>query len=87
MQETVLTRKGQITIPIEIRRSLGMQEGDRITVTQVGDIVQLSRSIDIVERTAGILKKYLQGPAISIAEEKEAFELRVAEEVMESMNR
>jgi AbrB family looped-hinge helix DNA binding protein len=87
MHETVITRKGQITIPIEIRRSLGLTEGDRIAVEQVGDVVQLRRAIDVVERTAGVLKKYLQGPPKSIAEEKEAFERGVADEVIESMNR
>ena len=30
---TVITRKGQITLPIEIRRSLGLKEGDKIAVS------------------------------------------------------
>ena len=30
---TVVTRKGQITLPIEIRRSLGIEEGDKIAVS------------------------------------------------------
>ncbi len=87
MQETVITRKGQITIPIEVRKSLGLKVGDRMSVKQVGDVIQVSRATDVVERTAGILHKYLQGPPRSIAEEKEAFERGVAEEVVESMNR
>jgi antitoxin PrlF len=30
---TVLTRKGQITVPAEIRRALGLKEGDKIAVS------------------------------------------------------
>ena len=29
---TVITRKGQITVPIEIRRALGLKQGDKVTV-------------------------------------------------------
>ena len=32
---TVVTRKGQITLPAAIRRSLGIKEGDRIAVSIV----------------------------------------------------
>lgn len=32
---TVVTRKGQITLPAEIRRSLGIKEGDRVAVSLV----------------------------------------------------
>lgn len=56
---TVVTRKGQITLPAEIRRFLGIQEGDRIAVSLVenGDnaprqaIVRPVRSV--AERTFG----------------------------------
>jgi AbrB family looped-hinge helix DNA binding protein len=30
---TVVTRKGQITLPAEIRRSLGIKEGDKVAVS------------------------------------------------------
>ncbi|HLB13279.1 MAG TPA: AbrB/MazE/SpoVT family DNA-binding domain-containing protein [Dehalococcoidia bacterium] len=30
---TVVTRKGQITIPAEIRRSLGIREGDKVALS------------------------------------------------------
>ncbi len=29
---TVMTRKGQITIPAEIRRALGLKEGDKVAI-------------------------------------------------------
>jgi antitoxin PrlF len=33
---TVVTRKGQITLPAEIRKSLGIKEGDKVAVS-LGD--------------------------------------------------
>src|SRR5579883_2132859 len=38
---TVVTRKGQVTIPAAIRRSLGIKEGDTVTVAVEGDAVKL----------------------------------------------
>jgi AbrB family looped-hinge helix DNA binding protein len=32
-QYTVVTRKGQITVPAEIRKALGLQIGDRVAVS------------------------------------------------------
>ena len=32
-QYTVVTRKGQITLPAEIRKALGLQIGDRVAVS------------------------------------------------------
>jgi AbrB family looped-hinge helix DNA binding protein len=32
---TVVTRKGQITLPVEIRRTLGIKEGDKVAVSLV----------------------------------------------------
>ena len=34
-------RRGQITLPSEIRRQIGLQEGDRIAVVSLGDQVIL----------------------------------------------
>lgn len=34
---TVVTRQGQITVPAEIRRALGLQKGDRVAVELDGD--------------------------------------------------
>ena len=35
--EVVVTRKGQITIPVEIRKKLGLVEGKRVVVWLEGD--------------------------------------------------
>ena len=52
----VLTRKGQITIPVEIRRALGLTEGDRMALVMEDDQVRITRTGSAVARTAGLLK-------------------------------
>ncbi len=37
MSEATLTSKGQITIPVDIRRSLGINAQDRLTFTPMPD--------------------------------------------------
>jgi AbrB family looped-hinge helix DNA binding protein len=88
---TLITRKGQVTIPVEIRRSLGLKEGDRVQFIQDEGRIMLEPLGSVVERTAGVFAAYLpERPrtiADTIAEEKAAFERGVAEEVMESLRR
>lgn len=76
---TLVTRKGQITIPVEIRRSLGIGEGDRVALVLDGDEVRLAPSAGVVARTAGILKT--GAPPLSAEVLRETAERAVAEEV------
>lgn len=78
---TVLTRKGQITIPVEIRRALALEEGDQLAVILEDGQARLvpSGRGSVVTRTAGALKS--DRPRLSAEEERDAFERAVAEEV------
>lgn len=54
---TVVTRKGQITVPAAIRKALGLKQGDKITITLSEDDAQEARIRpyeSVVERTYGI---------------------------------
>jgi AbrB family looped-hinge helix DNA binding protein len=73
-----------VTIPIEIRRALGLSEGDRLVVEQQGDQVLLRRSTSVTERTAGILAQYRRERPLTAKEERDAFEQAVADEADES---
>ena len=56
--EATLTSKGQTTIPKEIRDSLGMKPGDRMTFTLMPDatVVMRVKNKSVIE-LAGMLKK------------------------------
>ena len=80
-QLTIVTRKGQVTIPADIRRALGIKEGDKVAFVLEGDQVKLTRKGSVVEQTAGALKSDI--PALSLREEREAAEQAIAEEALE----
>jgi antitoxin PrlF len=53
---TRVTRKGQITIPAEIRKALGIQVGDTVAVSLAEDqtaMARLVRAGSVAERTFG----------------------------------
>ncbi len=52
-----LSKKGMITIPKEIRDELDLQTGDKFTVTKLGDIIVLQKSVD-AKKSLQILSKY-----------------------------
>jgi AbrB family looped-hinge helix DNA binding protein len=78
---TTITRKGQITIPIEIRRELDLNEGDKLSVENQGGKIVLVRALSVTERTAGALKAYAIQPPPTPEEMRAAFEQAVANEV------
>lgn len=80
MQSTI-TRKGQVTIPAEIRRELDLKEGERISIERHGDAVLLRRARSVTEQTAGALANYRRTPPLTAEEERAAFEEAVAVEV------
>jgi AbrB family looped-hinge helix DNA binding protein len=55
-QLTVVTRKGQVTIPVEIRKALGIKEGDKVAFVLEDDQVKLTRKGSVVEQTAGLMR-------------------------------
>jgi antitoxin PrlF len=82
---TRVTRKGQITVPVEVRRALGLQEGDNVAVLVEDGQVTLERRAGIVERTAGALRG--SPDALTPQQEQEAFEIGVAEDVRRGLER
>jgi antitoxin PrlF len=82
-QLTVVTRKGQVTIPADIRRALGIKEGDKIAFVLEDKQVKLTKKRSAVEQTAGALKS--DTPALTPQQEREAAEQAIAVEARERM--
>ena len=51
-----VTSKGQITIPVEVRRSLGLRQGDKVAFVIDDRQVVLRRTGSVVAATAGALR-------------------------------
>jgi|CXWL01.1.fsa_nt_gi AbrB family looped-hinge helix DNA binding protein len=71
MPSSTLTSKGQVTLPVEIRRKLGLKPGDRLYFDLQDDGLIRVDPRGYAERTAGILKDRVAKP-LTIREEKEA---------------
>ena len=80
MQQHVshLTRKGQVTIPAEIRRLLGLAPHDKVAFLVHADKVQISPATSVVAQTAGMLRG--DQPMLTPQQEKEPVEKAMAEE-------
>lgn len=84
---TKMTRKGQVTIPVDIRETLDLHEGDYFIVRRDEHRVVLERASDALRRTAGVFADYALPTPLTPAQEREAFEQGVADEVAASLAR
>jgi len=80
---STVTTKGQVTIPLEVRKLLGIQPRDKVVFVVDGDQVRLLRGGSVVARTAGACKS--NEPPLTAEELREAAERAIAEDVMERM--
>lgn len=86
MHKSTVTRKGQITIPAELRRDLGIEVGDEVTFLRIGDTLMLDkRPGSIVDRVDRVGRRYARIPPPDPSEEGREFESLVADQVWRSM--
>ncbi len=78
---SVVTRKGQITIPAEFRKALGLKEGDKVALSLEEGEVRLSPTESVVTRTAAVFKT--GEPAKTAEELRVLAEEAIAADVME----
>lgn len=79
VRSSVITRKGQVTIPAEIRAELGLREGDRVEFVVKNKTVSLIPRGSFVARTAGIVRS--RGKPLSAEELREAAANAIADDV------
>lgn len=70
---TTVTTKGQVTIPIEVRRALGLEPNDKVEFVLEGDEARLRKRTSRVRDLAGSLPPLPPGMSVdqAIAEAKE----------------
>jgi antitoxin PrlF len=78
MATSTLSSKGQITLPVRMRRQLGLQPNDAVTIDTVGDTIVTRRAADFFA-----LKGFL-GKALSPELEAKRMRAAVARHVRES---
>jgi AbrB family looped-hinge helix DNA binding protein len=78
---SIVTRKGQVTVPAEIRRQLGLKVGEKVAFLVDGEDVRLVRGESAVARTAGAFKS--DRPALSAEELRAEAEAAIGQEALE----
>ncbi len=78
---STVTTKGQVTIPIEVRRLLGVNPHDTVAFVVDRDQVRLARTGSVVARTAGAFQA--QGSPLTAEQLRAAAEEAIAEETAE----
>ena len=58
MATSTMTTKGQVTIPLDVRRRLGLDAGDRIEFVEIENgVFAIKPAIDDVRSLKGLLRK------------------------------
>ena len=84
MPTTKITAKGQITIPVDVRRKLGLAPGDKVTFREQDGQFILEPAGSAVLRSAGMLRDLAVGrPTVTIEQMKEAIAAGWANEPFE----
>lgn len=77
---TVVTRKGQVTLPADLRRKLGIEIGDKVEArVEGGNILIHKPSQSIAERTKGMFRHAVPDPPYTREQERAAYEEAMAE--------
>ncbi len=78
--ETTLTEKGQVTIPQEIRRLLGLHPKDKVRFEVDGDVVRIKQASSKLLQAFGAVKPMQK--AEHFQEIREKFEEELARDVV-----
>ncbi len=71
MEYSSITTKGQITIPVRIRKALGLKAGGKVAFQIEGNTVKLVPMLDDITAAFGLLKS---GKSVTLEEMDQAIE-------------
>jgi len=77
---TTVTQKGQVTIPVAVRRQLGLKPRDKVVIEANGDSATIRKAESRIRAMYGSIKT--KGPPKDWRTLREEFEQGVADEVM-----
>lgn len=80
LRKSKVTRKGQVTIPIEIREKLDIKIGDTVLFEERDGQVAIVRPEKVVDWTSGALKQYAQNRHLTPQEIREIAAQSIAEQ-------
>jgi len=67
MSEATLTSKGQVTIPAEVRKAMGLSAGERVVFTQLDDGTTVMRAkTRSIRDLEGMLKDAVKQRKVSV---------------------
>ena len=75
-----VTSKGQVTIPVDVRRSLGIEEGDELVFELASTYATIRRRRPTLEVMAEIQARYIAGRTPRYTTNREAIEAHFAEQ-------
>lgn len=78
---STVTRKGQVTVPLEVRGALGIKQGDKVAFVLEDDQARISRQRGYTERTKGAVKP--DRPPLTAEQLRAAAEQAFADEAIE----
>ncbi|MBA4370386.1 MAG: AbrB family transcriptional regulator [Coriobacteriaceae bacterium] len=70
MANAKVTSKGQVTVPVEVRRALGVETGDGLVFEVRGDYAVVRRVRDIREVAAELRERYAKPIPLHASEEE-----------------
>ncbi len=77
---TRVTQKGQVTIPVSVRKALGLRTGDSVIFTESGGVVTIEQHEDSLENVFGAVQP-VERPE-DWTKVRQRFEELVAEDVL-----
>jgi len=86
MRQSRVRRKGQVTIPIEIREEFDFKEGDVVLFEGRDKHVAILHPEDVKDWTSGYLRQYTNGEHLTPDEIREFASQSIADQVLSEMD-